>query len=69
MQPLLLDTETTDELLLEKINIACATETEKRNKKSFSAPQPVTSVVQSKEKPLAKSHVHEAKVKVPPEQS
>lgn len=69
MQPLLVDTKTADELLLEKLNIACANETERRNKKRFSAPHPVTSasVVQSEEKPPAKSHVQEAKVKVPPE--
>lgn len=33
MQPLLLDIETSDELLLERLNIACATETERKNKK------------------------------------
>ena len=44
MQPLLLDTETSDELLLERLNVACANETERRNKKKFSNPQPSTSV-------------------------
>lgn len=67
MQPLLLNTETSDELLLERLNIACANETERRNKKKLSTPQPTTrvSVVQSEDPPLAKSQ--EPKTMVPPE--
>lgn len=69
MQPLLLDTETSDELLLEKLNIACANELERRNKKKFSVPQPATSVsvVQSEDTPSAKCPLREGKARVPPE--
>lgn len=69
MQPLLLDADTSDELLLERLNIACANETERRNKKKFSTPQTATSVntVQTEDPPAAKGLVREAKVKVPPE--
>lgn len=41
MQPLLLDTQTSDEFLLERLNIACANEVERRNKKKL---QQATSV-------------------------
>ncbi len=69
MQPLLLNTDTSDELLLERLNIASANETERRNKKKLSTPQPVTSVsvVQSEDPPLAKCPAKEPKTKVPPE--
>ena len=69
MQPLLLDSNTSDELLLERLNIACANETERRNKKKFSTPQPATTVsaVQSEEPYPAKCPVKEAKAKLPPE--
>lgn len=69
MQPLLLDTETSDELLLERINVACSNEAERRNKKKLSAPQSATSVsvVQSGENPPAKCPVKEAKTKASPE--
>lgn len=69
MQPLLQDPGTSDELLLEKLNVACANETERRNKKKFSAPQSATSVsvVQSEDSPLAKLPAKEAKTKVSPE--
>lgn len=55
MQPLLLESETSDEVLLEKLNIACANERERRNKKRFNAPQPATtvSVVQLEDTPSA----------------
>lgn len=43
MQPLMLDIETSGELLLEKLNIACANEEERRNKKKFSTLQIATS--------------------------
>lgn len=54
MQPLLLNAGTSDELLLERLNIACANETEQRNKKKLSTLQPATSVsvVQSEDPPL-----------------
>ena len=69
MQPLLLDTGTSDELLLERLNIACANETERRNKKKFSTPQSAASVsvVQSEDTPLSKPLAKEAKTKVSPE--
>jgi hypothetical protein len=38
MQPYLLDTKTTDELFLEKLNAACASETEKQNKRETAMP-------------------------------
>lgn len=69
MQPLLLDSETSDEVLLEKLNIACANEIERRNKRQFNAPQPATtvSVVQLEDTPSAKCPVKEAKAKIPAE--
>lgn len=69
MQPLLLDSQISDELLLEKLNVACANETEQRKNKKFCTPQPATSVsvVQSGDQSSAKCPVKEAKVKVPPE--
>lgn len=36
MQPLLLDTTTSDELLLERLNSACTTEVERKNKRKSS---------------------------------
>ena len=59
MQPLLLDTKTSDKLLLERLNFACANEAERRNKKRFSAPQSATSVsvVQSEDTPSPKCPV------------
>ncbi|XP_077451230.1 uncharacterized protein LOC144070684 [Stigmatopora argus] len=44
MQPLLLNCKTSDELLLERLNVACANETERRNKKKFSTPQAATHI-------------------------
>lgn len=44
MQPLLLDSQISDELLLERLNVACANETEQRKKKKFCTPQSATSV-------------------------
>ncbi len=44
MQPLLLDTKTTDEALLEKLNIACANEAERQKKKKTNV-QHTTTVV------------------------
>lgn len=44
MQPLLLDTKTTDEALLEKLNIACANEAERQKKKKTSVQHPTTVV-------------------------
>lgn len=69
MQPLLLDSETSDEVLLEKLNIACANEIERRNKRRFNSPQPATtvSVVQLEDTPSAKCPVKEAKAKIPAE--
>ncbi|GAA6092193.1 uncharacterized protein LOC117595539 [Tachysurus ichikawai] len=46
MQPLLLDTKTTDEALLEKLNIACANEAERQKKKKTNV-QHTTTVVHS----------------------
>lgn len=69
MQPLLINTETSDELLLERLNVACANETERKNKKKLSTPHPATtvSVVQSEDPPLAKCPLKEPKTKVLPE--
>lgn len=69
MQPLLLDTETQDELLLERLNVACANEAERRNKKKFGTPQSVTGVnaVQLEDSTLARAPVKEARTKVSPE--
>lgn len=69
MQPLLLDSETSDEVLLEKLNVACANEIERRNKKRFNATQPATtvSVVQSEDTPSAKCSAKEVKAKIPAE--
>lgn len=46
MQPLLLDTKTPDEALLEKLNIACANEAERQKKKKINV-QHTTTVVHS----------------------
>lgn len=69
MQPLLLDAETSDELLLERLNVACATENERKTKKKLSTPQSSTSVslVQSEERLPVKCPVKEAQIRVPPE--
>lgn len=55
MQPLLLDSKTPDELLLERLNMACANEAERKNKKRCLASQ------------TAKNPVKELKAKIPPE--
>lgn len=51
LQPYLLQTDTLDELLLEKLNISCANEKERQDKKKHAAPSRVTNVntVQSSE--------------------
>lgn len=51
LQPYLLQTNTSDELLLEKLNIACTNEKERQDKKKHTAPPRVTNVhaVQSSE--------------------
>lgn len=69
MQPLLLDSKTPDELLLERLNMACANEAERKNKKRCLASQTATSVsaVQSDDVSPAKNHVKEVKAKIPPE--
>lgn len=69
MQPLLLDPETSDELLLERLNVSCATEAERRNKRKSNTPQPTTNinVVQSEDVSPTKSLVKEANVKISPE--
>lgn len=68
MQPLLLDPETSDELLLERLNIACSTETEQKNKRKSSASQSVTSVnVVQSDTPPVKSTVKKTKTKLLPE--
>ena len=69
MQPLLLDTETSDELLLERLNVACANEAERRNKRKLSNQQSATSVsvVQSEDRSPAKCSVKETKTGISPE--
>lgn len=69
MQPLLLETETSDDILLERLNIACTNEVERRNKKKLSTPQRATSasVAQSEDTSSAKCPMKEGKTKVPPE--
>lgn len=56
LQPYLLQTDTSDELLLEKLNISCANEKERQDKKKHAAPSRVTNVntVQSSEAPVEK---------------
>ncbi len=44
MQPLLLDTKTTDEARLEKLNIACANEAERQKKKKTNVQHTMTVV-------------------------
>lgn len=58
LQPYLLQTSTSDELLLEKVNVACAYEKERQDKKKHSAPSRVTHVntVQSSESPVEKKN-------------
>ncbi len=58
LQPYLLQTQTSDEVLLEKVNIACANEKERQDKKKHSAPSRVTNVntVQSSESPVEKKN-------------
>ncbi|CAI5644958.1 unnamed protein product [Oreochromis niloticus] len=69
MQPLLLDSKTPDELLLERLNMACANEAERKNKKRCLASQTATSVsaVQSDDVSPAKNPVKEVKARIPPE--
>lgn len=56
LQPYLLQTNTSDELLLEKLNIACTNEKERQDKRKHAAPSRVTNVstVQSSEDPVEK---------------
>lgn len=56
LQPYLLQTNTSDELLLEKLNIACTNERERQDKKKHSAPPRVSNVntVQVSEPPVEK---------------
>lgn len=64
MQPLLLDSETSDELMLERLNIASATEMERRNKKKGNTLQAANvSAVQAEEMPSAKCPEKEMKSK------
>uniref|UniRef100_A0A8C9XDB9 MYND-type domain-containing protein n=1 Tax=Sander lucioperca TaxID=283035 RepID=A0A8C9XDB9_SANLU len=56
LQPYLQQTTTSDELLLEKLNIACSNETERQNKKKLLAQQRPTTVqaIQSSDTPANK---------------
>lgn len=56
LQPYLLQTNTSDELLLEKLNIACTNEKERQDKKKHAAPSRATNVntVQASEVPVEK---------------
>lgn len=58
LQPYLLQTDTSDELLLEKLNISCANEKERQDKKKHLAPSRVTHVntVQSGEASVEKKN-------------
>lgn len=58
LQPYLLQTNTSDELLLEKLNIACTNEKETQDKEKHSAPPRVTYVntVQASEPPVEKKN-------------
>lgn len=70
LQPYLLQTNTSDELLLEKVNIACANEKERQDKKKHSAPSRVThvSTVQSSEPPVEKKNTTQQNtVTLPPD--
>ncbi|KAJ0022376.1 hypothetical protein NQD34_009866 [Periophthalmus magnuspinnatus] len=69
MQPLLLDSGTPDELLLERLNMACANEAERKNKKRCLASQSATSVsvVQLEDAVSVKNPVREVKAKIPAE--
>lgn len=63
LQPYLLQPNTSDELLLEKVNTACANEKERQDKKKHSAPARVTNVntVQSSEPPMEKKSTPQQK--------
>ncbi|XP_044227629.1 uncharacterized protein LOC122996129 [Thunnus albacares] len=70
LQPYLLQTNTSDELLLEKVNIACANEKERQDKKKHSAPSRVTHVntVQPSESPVEKkSTTQQSTATLPPD--
>jgi len=69
MQPLLLDPETPDEILLERLNMACANETERKNKKRCLASQSATSVsaVELNDTVPGRNPVKEVKPKFPSE--
>ncbi|KAL3999231.1 homeobox protein HoxA/B/C/D4 [Sarotherodon galilaeus] len=69
MQPLLLDSKTPDELLLESLNMACGNEAEMKNKKRSLASQTATSVsaVQSDDVSPAKNPMKEVRAKIPRE--
>lgn len=70
LQPYLLQTITSDELLLEKMNIACANEKERQEKKKHAAPSRVTNVntVQSSEAPVEKkSSTRQSTATLPPD--
>ena len=70
LQPYLLQTTTSDELLLEKLNIACANEKERQDKKKPAAPSRVANVntVQSSEAPVEKkSTTRESTATLPPD--
>lgn len=70
LQPYLLQTNTSDELLLEKVNIAVANEKERQDKKKHAAPSRVTAVntVQSNDSPVGKrSTAQEKPAPLPPD--
>lgn len=70
LQPYLLQTNTSDELLLEKLNIACGNEKERQDKKKHAAPSRVTNVntVQSNELPVEKkSTIPQRTATIPPD--
>ncbi|XP_039676826.1 uncharacterized protein LOC120571799 [Perca fluviatilis] len=70
LQPYLLQTNTSDELLLEKLNIACGNEKERQDKKKHAAPSRVTNVntVQSNELPVEKkSTIPQRTATLPPD--
>lgn len=63
LQPYFLQANTSDELLLERVNIACANEKERQDKKKNSAPSRVTnvSIVQSSEVAMEKKNAPSSK--------
>lgn len=70
LQPYLLQTNTSDELLLERVNIACANEKERQDKKKYSAPSRVTNVstVQSSEVAVEKKRtIQQSTPPLPPD--